>query len=381
MDRIKYEIDINKYTFLKNVSEKDSLVLNSVIDEIFNLGYHHYIKSLITITNTTLAISTNTKVESEINNITDNKTTSKGQLGENVVYDILVEKFPDYQIDNMSKIPHSGDIQVEIASKNKIIVEVKNYNKTIDQEQIDKLKFDMKYSNIYYSIFISLNSGIVGRKRFELETFYFNKQNYVILYIPYAMHKSIPSKKYMISHNSIDESVSNLTFKVEFSICIMTSIADKFSKPYFNRLQYEQTKNLDHLIDEFNKFYDEYRVIKNSAVKMEDNIKKSLESHVSVIKDYENNIKNNINKLISKKIKVSNEEIVEIYKIDKENDINKIIIKKYSNNNWNILINNILYGKILLINKKYDLLFVLNNTIIQEEYDNFESCEKILYNL
>jgi hypothetical protein len=45
------------------------------------------------------------------------------------------------------------------------------------------------------------------------------------------------------------------------------------------------------------------------------------------------------------------------------------------------MINNILYGKILLINKKYDLLLVFNKTIIQEEFDNFESCEKILYNL
>lgn len=373
MNRIKYEIDINKYTFLKNVSEKDSLVLSSVIDEIFNLGYHHYIKSLTA--NATLAISnTNLKVESETNNITDNKTTSKGQLGENVVYDILVEKFSDYQIENMSKIPHSGDIQVELGSKNKIIVEVKNYNKTIDQEQIDKLKFDMKYSNIYYSIFISLNSGIVGRKRFELETFYFNKQNYIILYIPYAMHKSIPSKKYMISHNSIDESISNLTFKVEFSICIMTSIAEKFSKPYFNRLQYEQTKNLDHLIDEFNKFYDEYRLIKNSAVKMEDSIKKSLESHVNVIKDYENNIRNNINKLINKKINLCKENY-ETNILD-----HKIVIKEYCKNNWNILSNNTIYGKIIFINNKYDLLFKFKDIIIQKEFDNFESCEKILLN-
>jgi ribosomal protein L33 len=161
----------------------------------------------------------------------------------------------------------------------------------------------------------------------------------------------------------------------------MTSIAEKFSKPYFNRLQYEQNKNLDHLIDEFNKFYDEYRVIKNSAVKMEDNIKKSLESHVNVIKDYENNIKNNINKLISKKINAVKGELIEIEKIDKENNINKIIIKKYCKNCWNILINNSIYGKIVLINKKYDLLFVLNNTVIQEEFDNFESCEKLLYSL
>jgi len=362
---INYEIDINKYNFLKNVKDNDSIILTSVLDEIFNLGYYHYIKSLTTsVTN----LNVKNEVIVDTNNITENKTTSKGQLGENVVYDILVDKFPDYQIENMSKIPHSGDIQVELSSKNKIIIEVKNYNKTIDQEQIDKLKFDMKYSNIYYSIFISLNSGIVGRKRFELETFYFNKQNYVILYIPYAMHKNIPNRKYMISHNSIDESISNLTFKVEFSICIMTSICDKFSKPYFDRLN-QINNNLDYLINELNKYYDEYRGIKNSAIKLEDSIKKSLESHILIIKDYENNIKNNINKLINKKIN--------LYSIN----TNNIFIKKYYDNNWNILVNNVIYGKILQVNKKYDLLFVFNNIIIQEIFDKFEDCKKILFNL
>ena len=35
-----------------------------------------------------------------------------------------------------------------------MIIEVKNYNKTIDQCEIDKLKFDMKFNKISYAIFI-----------------------------------------------------------------------------------------------------------------------------------------------------------------------------------------------------------------------------------
>jgi len=68
----------------------------------------------------------------------------------------------------MSKVPHSGNILITLLTGIKIMVEVKNYNKIIDQEQIDKLKFDMRYNNIKGALFVSLNSGIVGKKNLRL---------------------------------------------------------------------------------------------------------------------------------------------------------------------------------------------------------------------
>ena len=355
---IDYKIDLDKFNFIKNIKTD---YLPYVIEEIFNIGYSNYVKSFI---KHEIAQSFE-----ETNIITENKNTSKGQLGESVVYDIIVNKFPDYQVENTSKIPYSGDIKLTLPSNNRIMVEVKNYNKTLDQEQVDKLKYDMKFSNIYYGIFISLNSGIVGKKRFELETFYYNKQTYCILYVPYGMHIHTPSKKYMISHNSIDESISNLTMKIEFSICIIESICNNYSKPYYNKL-YNLDKNMDYLLDQLNIYYDDFRNIKNSVIKMEDNIKKSLESHINIIKDYEFTIKNNINKLINKKLNINNVNNKELL----------ILIKKYSKNNWDILIDDIIYGKIICINNKYDLLFNYKNYMICDIFESLDECKKIIDN-
>jgi hypothetical protein len=100
-----------------------------------------------------------------INSITESKLScSKGSSREDIVMDIIIDKFNNFIVENTSKKHHSGDIQVKLPSGNKIIIEVKNYNKTIDQDQIDKLKFDMKFNNIKGALFVSLNSGIVGKK-------------------------------------------------------------------------------------------------------------------------------------------------------------------------------------------------------------------------
>jgi hypothetical protein len=355
MQIINVPINLDKYSLLKNINEE---YLPYILDDIINNGYNIWVKNFI-----------NNEITTDFNNITQNKLSStKGQIGENVVQDILVEKFQDFQIENTSKIPHSGDIQVTFPSKNKIIIEVKNYNKTIDQEQLDKLRFDMKFSNIYFAIFISLNSGIVGKKRFDLETFYYNKQNYYILYLPYSMHKTIPNRKYIITHNSIEDSIYNLTLKIEFGICIMQSISDKFLK---NNNKQSINTDIDYLIQEFNNFYEEFRTIKNSCTKLEDNIKKSVESHINVIKDFEFSIKNNINKLINKKINIKLLTNSTNYEIKNSN---------YANN-WDIFINNILVGKIIKFKIYYDLLLKHNDVTINEIFTEFIECVEFLDNL
>jgi hypothetical protein len=157
--------------------------------------------------------------------------------------------------------------------------------------------------------------------------------------------------------------------KIEFSICIIESICNNYSKPYYNKL-YNLEKNMDYLLDQLNIYYDDFRNIKNSVIKMEDNIKKSLESHINIIKDYEFTIKNNINKLINKKLNINNANNKELV----------ILIKKYSKNNWDILIEDIIYGKIICINNKYDLLFDYKNYTICDIFESLDECKKIIDN-
>ncbi len=366
-----YNIDLNKFKLLGNISPD---LIEFVIDDIFNLGYNTWVKNFIK-TDPNVLINFNQNIPD--NNITDSKLTSKGQSGENIVLDILKDKFPDFQIVNTSKFAHHGDIQVTTTNKIKIIVEVKNYNKTVDQEQIDKLKFDMKFTNINLAILISLNSGIVGKKRFEIESFYFNKTFNYIIYIPYSMHKVIPNKKYMITHNSIDDSIYNLMIKIEYSISIISSIGENLLCNQNKQINLSE-KNIDVLIQQLEKFYDEFKIVKYSCIKLEENIKKSLESHLTIIKDYESNIKSNINNLITKKF---NKNIIYTYNDNKITkpvfniiNVNKNYNDNLNNLNQEIYLNELLVGKIIQIDKTFDLLIHYEKQIINEFFTDYDDC-------
>lgn len=395
-----YQLNILKKKYFL-LEQFDLIKLPFLLDDMFELGYNTWIKnqlkcefqnnfnnnvqqmqtlipsaygstfnSIPTPISTIPPISTNILTESKNSNL-------KGMVGENIVMDIIIDRFPNLQITNTSKIPHGGDIQIILSSGNKVIFEVKNYNRTIEQEQIDKLKFDMKFNNIYGAVFISLNSGIVGKKRFEIETFRYDAKNYFILFVPYSMHKMIPNKKNIINHNSMEDSILNLTIRIEFSLCTIENIIDKFNAS--NNFDFDVNAchtdthantntdvkinlNLEYLTQNLNIIYDEFKLVKNSSIKMEENIKKSLNSHLSNIKEFETFIINKINYFIEKKI-------IKNYK-------KKFIIESNFNtdNSWSIILDNHLYGMIININNKYDLLLECRDIKTNKQFNNFSDC-------
>ena len=358
-NKYNYQINLEKYSLLKKINPD---YLATIIDDIFDNGYQQYVKNFI---------KNESMVDNviKVNNITENKYSSstKGQSGENIVNDILLERFQDYNIENTGRIPHSGDFQLTLTNKNRLIIEVKNYNKTVDQNEIDKLKFDMKFNKINYAIFISLNSGIVGRKKFQFESFYHDKNYYYILYVPYGMHKIMPTKKYIIQHNSIEDSLINLSIKLEFCICVLDNLSSTLIKPNLNHIKYYNLDNyIDYLLTELNLFHDEYMLLLQSSLKFDEGIKKLVDNHLQNIKDYEANIKNKINELIKQKCKLKHIEPNQITKPD-------YYLKKYDNNNWDIICVNLI-GKIIKVNDTFDLLLTHNNEIYNEQYNSYEEC-------
>jgi len=360
---IDISLNISKFPILDKIKINQ---LEFLIGEIFELGYFQYMKNLIKTDLQSSIINPNLNQINPINSITESKySNAKGNLGENIVIDILIDKFSNCVVENMTKIPHSGDIQMTLSSGIKLIVEVKNYNKTIDQEQIDKLKFDMKFNNIRGALFVSLNSGIVGKKKFELEFFKNNIDDCFILYLPYSMHRIIPDKKNIITHNSIEDSISNLSIKLEFGICIIQNIISKtnsnsilLSNKLFSDIE------LDYMTSQFDSLYSEFKNVKNSIRKLEDNIKKSLDSHKLVIGDYENFILNKINKLIGNKLYNNN-----FFDLKKNIQLEKNIF-----GSWDIIINKKIYGMIVCINGCYDILIDYQNNLINKQFGNFVEC-------
>lgn len=371
MNKLFLEIDPNKYPLINKINTD---FLDVILKDIFDNGYSNYIKGLMNNTNNNLINILNSTPENETNNkITDNKTSSsKGQLGENLVYDIIIEKFPDLIIENTSRIPHSGDLQLTLSSGNKIICEIKNYNKTVDSHELEKMKFDMKFNNIYYGIFVSLNSGIVGKKRVDIETFYHNKSHYYIFYIPYASHRIIPTRKYIISHNSIDETILNLSVKLESIICIFINLSNNVLMHTVKNKIFKSS--LNDLIIELNNYYMDFGNVKQSALKLEDNLKKTLDYHMNTIKEHENTLKKRINSLINfhcniDKIKISDNKFID-----------NINVTQVSDSMWDFE-NNIYRGKIIVINDLYDVLITAETHIWNEQFLNFNDCIDYINNI
>lgn len=350
VDIITYNITIEKYALLKKINPD---YINVVIQDIFDNGYNAYVRSLM---NAGMSMG-----EGIGNAITEQKASSvKGQIGENVVYDILVDKFPDLTIENTSKVGHCGDIQILLPNYNKVIVEVKNYNKTIDTSELDKLKYDMKFNKCNYAIFISLNSGIVGKKRFQLETFHYDRENYYILYVPYAFLKGIPNKKSVIIHNSVDDSLNNLTIKLEFCICVIFNLSTvlKDHNPITINHNHNQA-HIENIISEVNEIYNDFLLVKQSYIKMEDNIKKALDNNMQNIKDYEISIKNRIKKLFNEYEK---------------SDMYLNIEEDKQHNGWNVFKKNVLIGRITYINTVYDYLISYNDKLYCDVCNNYDDC-------
>ena len=98
-------------------------------------------------------------------------STLKGQRGEDIMYNILIELFPGCQIDtHTSKEGHKGDFSI-IDDTHRGMIESKNYKKNVPKNEIQKFYNDIENNNeIDYAILCSLKSGVANKpKDFTLE--------------------------------------------------------------------------------------------------------------------------------------------------------------------------------------------------------------------
>tara|TARA_Y100000591_G_scaffold268838_1_gene243210 strand:+ start:1044 stop:2225 length:1182 start_codon:yes stop_codon:yes gene_type:complete len=98
-------------------------------------------------------------------------STLKGQRGEDIMYNILIECFPGCQIDtHTSKEGHKGDFSI-IDDTHHGMIESKNYKKNVPKNEIQKFYNDIENNNdIDFAILCSLKSGVANKPQdFTLE--------------------------------------------------------------------------------------------------------------------------------------------------------------------------------------------------------------------
>ena len=250
----------------------------------------------------------------------------RGEVGENMIYHIFQNDFQNYSFEKTNHTSHSGDAIITTPNNNKILLEIKNYQNVVDQKEIDKLKYDMEYTNINYALFISIQSGIVGKKSIDIEKFIKNDKEYTIVYATYIFEES---------------------HKLYTCIALIESLM-KIQSENYNYIKDEIVET----IREITEIYDTIKNLNTSFLLVENNIKEQLSNFYIIIRDYEIKIKDKINK-ISKRI----EDTIYITSED--------FISNFSDNECNLQIfkiNDLLCAKQLKLLVKDDSSWYISNT-------------------
>ena len=104
-------------------------------------------------------------------------SSRKGRLSEDLCIQRLIQRYPNWDISDVTYIGHEGDCRAKTPF-GEILYEFKSYDTNVNREQLNKFYKDLETTGIKYGIFVSNTSGIVGKKDLEWEII--NKDTLVI---------------------------------------------------------------------------------------------------------------------------------------------------------------------------------------------------------
>ena len=91
----------------------------------------------------------------------------KGKCSENILFNILQSLYSTAQIDIVGEQKETGDIILTRKNKPKILIENKNWNKNVVQDEVKKFIRDVETQNCC-GLFLSQNFGIANKENFEI---------------------------------------------------------------------------------------------------------------------------------------------------------------------------------------------------------------------
>lgn len=274
---LNLSINLDEYPELKNIQATKNF--QNILQTIFRLGYNTYFNSIsnnleyYSVKND-LMTTLNTSIQ-PLNDLTKslyglNTSTKKGDITEALIEDVIVKQFPEYNYDVKRGIAHHADGELTSPSGLKALVEVKNYNSTVPEDEVDKFKYDLSYRKINYGLFISTKSGIQYQKPFSYEKYEKDGNIYHIVYV---------SKIFEEQH------------KIYTGILLLENIYKFIKKNDVCGLDKTIMKNLRKI----EKVIEEFSLIKNKYLEMELSIKKSLDDYYGIIRDAEYKMKEQFN--------------------------------------------------------------------------------------
>ena len=205
-----------------------------------------------------------------------NTSSKKGAISEDYVFNLFNEKYKNYSLDETRKISHSADGELTSPSGLRCLLEVKNYTSSVNKDEVDKFKYDLKYKNIKFGLFISLQTAICFKNNIDYESFEHNNETYHIVYI----------SKLIEDVNKLDcgmlmlENLYKLNFKDNYDIKIKQ----------IKQLIYENLNEIENIIKQTEKLREEYS-------SMESIIKSNFDNFYNKFRSYECDMRNKIQKI------------------------------------------------------------------------------------
>ena len=94
-------------------------------------------------------------------------SSMKGKYSENILFSILQSLYVTAEIDVVGEQKETGDIMLKRKNKPTILIENKNWNKNVVQEEVKKFIRDVETQNCC-GLFLSQNFGIANKDNFEI---------------------------------------------------------------------------------------------------------------------------------------------------------------------------------------------------------------------
>ena len=205
-----------------------------------------------------------------------NNSNKKGEVGENMLEQIIKQRYGDICYENKAKTPHSGDAWLHLPDKKIIMLESKNYSYRINKDEVEKMESDMKTNHIRFGVFASWNSTVQNRKDLDLHTFNHNNESYMIVII---------------------SNLGNDILKLDLSIQLIRKLAGHFSDmkkfPWIVNDIKQNLNELDKIIKKNYLLRDNFYILSNS-------VRTSLDCFYQQLRDYQYEINNTVQEIIDK---------------------------------------------------------------------------------
>lgn len=156
-------------------------------------------------------------------------SSSKGKISENLLFNVLHSLYPTAQIESVGNIKETGDILIKRRDKPVILLENKNYDRNVGQEEVRKFLRDVETQKCC-GIMLAQHYGIANKNNFEIEI----HNNNVLIYMHSVEYDSYKIKAAIDIVDHFKACLDDLELGTGEHISLDKEFLDDINKEYQN---------------------------------------------------------------------------------------------------------------------------------------------------